>query len=392
MTDRRPLVLHVMHRFDTGGLENGIVNLINHMPPYAYRHAVLALTEVTEFRQRIQRGDVEFISLHKPPGHGVWQFPKLFKLFRQLRPTIVHSRNLAALEAQAPAWAAGVPVRIHGEHGRDVGDLDGSNVTYQRVRRFYKPFVHQYTALSRDLADYLVDKVHVSPDAITQACNGVDTERFHPSPGGLQPIAGCPFDPAQHCLVGTVGRMQTVKDQLTLAHAFVQALTLAPELRQRMRLIMVGEGPLRAQVQDVLDTAGLGALAWLPGERNDVPDIMRGLHIFALPSLAEGISNTILEAMASGLAVVATAVGGNADLVLQGQTGYLVASSDPQAMALRLVALALNPQRVHSMGQAGRQRAQITFSLQAMVSTYQSVYDQQLRRLRPVPFAQQQHP
>jgi sugar transferase (PEP-CTERM/EpsH1 system associated) len=392
MTDRRPLVLHVMHRFDTGGLENGIVNLINHMPPYAYRHAVLALTEVTEFCQRIQRGDVEFISLHKPPGHGIWQFPKLFKLFRQLRPTIVHSRNLAALEAQAPAWAAGVPVRIHGEHGRDVGDLDGSNVTYQRVRRFYKPFVHQYTALSRDLADYLVDKVHVSPGAITQACNGVDTECFHPSPGGLQIIAGCPFDPAQHCLVGTVGRMQTVKDQLTLAQAFAQALALAPELRQRMRLIMVGEGPLRAQVQDVLDTAGLGALAWLPGERSDVPDIMRGLHIFALPSLAEGISNTILEAMASGLAVVATAVGGNAELVLQGQTGYLVAPSDPQAMALRLVALALNPQRVHSMGQAGRHRAQTTFSLQAMVSTYQSVYDQQLRRLRPVPFAQQQHP
>jgi len=189
-----------------------------------------------------------------------------------------------------------------------------------------------------------------------------------------------------------VGRMQTVKDQLTLAHAFVQALTLAPELRQRMRLIMVGEGPLRAQVRDVLDTAGLGALAWLPGERSDVPDIMRGLHAFALPSLAEGISNTILEAMASGLAVVATAVGGNADLVLQGQTGYLVAPSDPQAMALHLVALAANPQRARSMGHAGRQRAQTTFSLQAMVSTYQSVYDQQLRRLRPVPFVQQQNP
>jgi len=392
MTDRRPLVLHVIYRFDTGGLENGIVNLINHMPPYAYRHAVLALTDVTEFCQRIHCSDVEFISLHKPPGHGIWQFPKLFKLFRQLRPTIVHSRNLAALEAQAPAWAAGVPVRIHGEHGRDVGDLDGSNVTYQRVRRFYKPFVHQYTALSRDLADYLVDKVHVSPEAITQACNGVDTERFHSAPGGPQLIAGCPFDPAQHWLVGTVGRMQAVKDQITLAHAFVQALALAPELRQRMRLIMVGEGPMRAQVQNVLDAGGLGALAWLPGERSDVPDIMRGLHAFALPSLAEGISNTILEAMASGLAVVATAVGGNSDLVRQGQTGYLVAPSDPQAIAQRLVGLAENPMQGRSMGQAGRQRAQTTFSLQAMVGTYQSVYDQQLRRLRPVQFVRQQQP
>src|SRR5450830_561218 len=388
MTDRRPLVLHVMYRFDTGGLENGIVNLINHMPPYAYRHAVLALTEVTEFCQRIQRGDVEFISLRKPPGHGIWQFPKLFKLFRQLRPAIVHSRNLAALEMQAPAWAAGVPVRIHGEHGRDMGDLDGNNVTYQRVRRFYKPFVHHYMALSRDLSDYLVEKVRVPPDAITQAYNGVDTERFHPAPGGPHPIAGCPFDPAQQWLVGTVGRMQTVKDQVMLAHAFVQALALAPELQSRLRLVMVGDGPLRAQAKGVLAAAGVARLAWLPGERSDVADIMRGLHVFALPSLSEGISNTILEAMASGLPVVATAVGGNADLVVQGQTGYIVSSANPQAMALRLVELASTPERAGSMGQAGRQRVQVTFSMQAMVSTYQAVYDQQLRRVRPI---QQQH-
>jgi len=386
-SDSRPLVLHVMYRFDTGGLENGIVNLINHMPSHAYRHAVLALTEVTEFRQRIQRSDVEFISLHKPPGHGVWQYSKLFKLFRQLRPDIVHSRNLAALEVQAPAWAAGVPVRIHGEHGRDIGDLDGNNITYQRVRRFYKPLVHHYTALSRDLADYLVEKVRVPPEVITQAYNGVDTERFRPASGGPQPIAGCPFDPSQHWLVGTVGRMQAVKDQLMLAHAFVQALALAPELQSRIRLVMVGEGPLRAQIQAVLQAAGVARLAWLPGERGDVADIMRGLHAFALPSLSEGISNSILEAMASSLPVVATAVGGNADLVLQGQTGHIVPPANPQVMALRLMTLASSPERARSMGQAGRQRAQATFSMQAMVSIYQSVYDQQLRRVRPI----QQH-
>ncbi len=378
--DDRPLVLHVMYRFDTGGLENGIVNLINHMPSGAYRHAVLALTEVTDFSHRIQRSDVELISLGKRPGHGIWQYPKLFKLFRQLRPQIVHSRNLAALEVQAPAWTAGVPVRLHGEHGRDMEDLDGNNVTYQRVRRFYKPFVHHYMALSRDLADYLVHKVHVPQEKITQAYNGVDTDRFCPSVEGPQPIAGCPFNPAQHWLVGTVGRMQTVKDQLMLAHAFVQALTLAPELQQCMRLIMVGEGPLRAQVQAVLDSAGVARLAWLPGERTDVADIMRGLHAFALPSLAEGISNTILEAMASSLPVVATAVGGNADLVIQGQTGYIVPSAHPQAMAQQLVALAANPERAQRMGRAGRQRVQATFSMQAMVATYQRVYDQQLRR------------
>lgn len=376
-SDKRPLVLHVMYRFDTGGLENGVVNLINHMPADAYRHAVLALTEVTDFKQRIQRDDVEFISLRKRPGQGVWQYAKLYKLFRQLRPQIVHSRNLAALEVQAPAWAAGVPVRLHGEHGRDVGDLDGCNLTYQRVRRVYKPFVHHYLALSRDLADYLVDKVRVAPKAITQAYNGVDTALFCPAPNGLQSIAGCPFDPAQHWLVGTVGRMQTVKDQTMLAQAFVQALVLAPELTFRMRLVMVGDGPLRALAQGVLDAAGVSHLAWLPGERSDVADIMRGLHAFALPSLAEGISNTILEAMASGLPVIATAVGGNADLVVHGQTGYIVPAADPQAIAEQLMSLASNPAAARSMGQAGRQRVLSSFSMQAMVSTYKGVYDQQ---------------
>lgn len=381
-SDKRALVLHVMYRFDTGGLENGVVNLINHMPADAYRHAVLALTEVTDFKHRIQRTDVEFISLHKPPGQGIWQFPKLFKLFRQLRPHIVHSRNLAALEVQVPAWAAGVPVRIHGEHGRDVGDLDGSNVTYQRMRRLYKPFVHRYIALSRDLDDYLVQKVHVPPSLITQAYNGVDTDRFCPAPGGTRTIPGCPFDPTRHWLIGTVGRMQTVKDQTMLAQAFVQALQMDPLLKQRLRLVMVGEGPLRAQALGILQAAGVADLAWLPGERGDVADIMRGLHAFALPSLAEGISNTILEAMASGLPVIATAVGGNADLVQQPDTGAIVPAANALTMTGEIIKLANDPSSSRNMGNAGRQRVLNHFSLQAMVAAYQGVYDQSMRQVR----------
>jgi sugar transferase (PEP-CTERM/EpsH1 system associated) len=376
--DRRPLVLHVMYRFDTGGLENGVVNLINEMPSTAYRHAVLALTEVTDFRDRVQRPDVEFHSLHKPPGHGFWQFGKLFKLFRQLRPAIVHSRNLAALEVQAPAWAAGVPARIHGEHGRDVGDIDGANVTNQRVRRFYRPFVHHYVALSRDLNDYLVRKSGVPQKKITQVYNGVDSTKFCPAESGPTAIFGCPFSPGQHRLVGTVGRMQVVKDQIMLAQAFLQALSIAPCLKAHLRLVMVGEGPLRAPVQSMLDQAGVGHLAWLPGERSDVDAIMSGLHVFALPSLAEGISNTILEAMASALPVVATGVGGNADLVIHGQTGFITPPSDPHAMAQRLIALANNPLQAQIMGRAGRDRVLEYFNMQSMVSAYQRIYDKQL--------------
>ena len=378
-SDPRPLVAHVMYRFDTGGLENGVVNLINHMPADRYRHAVIALTVVTDFRHRIQRDDVEFISLNKAPGHGIWLFPKLFALFRQLRPAIVHSRNLAALETQLPAWVAGVPVRIHGEHGRDVGDLDGSNVTYQRVRRFYRPFVNYYLALSRDLREYLTTQIKVPENKVLQVYNGVDTDRFHPV-GLDHSIPGCPFSRHDHWIVGTVGRMQTVKDQPMLARAFIRALEIDSSLSRRLRLVMIGDGPLRAECKQLLDAAQISDLAWLPGERNDVAAIMGGLDCFVLPSLAEGISNTILEAMACGLPVIATDVGGNADLVKSGITGQIVPAGDPETMAQQIVRFANAPEHARHMGRLGRERVEESFSMNAMVAAYLGAYDQLLGR------------
>jgi sugar transferase (PEP-CTERM/EpsH1 system associated) len=378
MRDFRPLVAHVVYRFDTGGLENGVVNLINHMPRAAYRHMVIALTEVTEFRNRLRHEDVPCVALHKPPGHGLNVYPQLWRLLRQHRPAIVHTRNLAALEMQLPAWAARVPVRIHGEHGRDVDDLDGSNRRYQRVRRLYSSLVHRYVALSHDLAAYLHDRVGIAAQRIDQVYNGVDADLFVPSPVGPVPIPGVPFAAPAQWLIGTVGRMQTVKHQTLLAKAFVRALEIAPELRSFARLVMVGEGPLRGQSQALLEASGVGSLAWLPGERSDVADVMRGLNCFVLPSLAEGISNTILEAMATGLPVIATAVGGNAELVDSGRTGELVPSDDVDAMATALVRLAKGPARAAAMGQAGRAEIEARFSLRAMVAAYQGLYDRQL--------------
>lgn len=377
--DPRPLISHIVYRFDTGGLENGVVNLINHMPAERYRHAVIALTEVTDFRQRIHRDDVQFISLQKSPGHGIWLFPRLYRLFRELRPAIVHSRNLAALEVQLPAWAAGVPVRIHGEHGRDVGDLDGSNLTYQRVRRFYRPFVSYYLALSRDLADYLTETIRVPGNKVLQVYNGVDSQRFHAGEPD-RVAADCPFPRPQHWLVGTVGRMQTVKNQPALARAFIRALQIEPVLAERIRLVMVGDGPLRDECRQLLDAAGVGELAWLPGERCDVNAVMRGLDCFVLPSLAEGISNTILEAMASALPVIATDVGGNADLVVAGETGAIIPAADDEAMARQIVHLARQTELARQMGLAGRQRIEQNFSMQAMVANYLATYDRLLYR------------
>jgi sugar transferase (PEP-CTERM/EpsH1 system associated) len=378
--DSRELVAHVIFRFDVGGLENGVVNLINHMPRETYRHVVISLTDITDFRKRIVRDDVEFVALEKPSGHALWIYPALFKLFRKLRPAIVHSRNLAALEVVIPAWAAGVPVRIHGEHGRDGADLRESSNKYRWVRRIYRPFVTHYIALSRDLADYLTCKIGILVERMTQIYNGVDTQRFYPA-GVRQQIVECPFISASHWLVGTVGRMQSVKDQTTLAHAFIHALAIAPDLKENLRLVMIGDGPLRAESQAALQQAGLAELAWLPGGRDDVPEILRGLDCFVLPSLSEGISNVILEAMASGLPVIATDVGGNSELVDAGNTGELVPVSDVEAMAQSIVGYARDQERARAAGQAGRAAVERQFSMTAMVQQYQGLYDRLLNKI-----------
>ncbi|WP_326540111.1 TIGR03088 family PEP-CTERM/XrtA system glycosyltransferase [Pseudorhodoferax sp.] len=379
-----PLIAHVVYRFDTGGLENGVVNLIDRLT--GWRHVVIALTEaVPAFCSRVQRGDVEFVSLHQPPGQGWHSYPAFLHELRRLRPQVVHTRNLAALEMQVPAWWAGMPVRIHGEHGRDQTDPDGTRRKYQWMRRAYRPFVQHYVALSRDLGQYLTGPVGVPAARVSQIYNGVDVDRFAAA-GVRQPVPGCPFEGEGLCLAGTVGRMQTVKAQPLLAQAFVQALRQQPALRRSLRLVLVGEGPLRAECEAVLQAGGVRELAWLPGERSDVPAVMRGLDFFVLPSLAEGISNTILEAMASGLPVVATDVGGNADLVADGLTGQIVPAGDVPALAQALQRWATDPARRQAAGLAGRARVEQRFSLQAMVAAYGGLYRSLSARAgRPVP-------
>jgi len=377
------LIVHVVYRFAVGGLENGVVNLINRLPARSWRHAILSLTDIDEqFASRIVRSDVQRIALGKGPGHAWRLYPTIFNVLRELRPAIVHTRNLAALEAVVPAWAAGVPARVHGEHGRDVHDLDGTRRRYQWLRRGFRPFVSTYVALSPDLQQYLHERVGVAAGRIEQIYNGVDTARFAPARAGRRPIDGCPFQDPAHWLVGTVGRMETVKDQTNLARAFVHALSAHPEARQRMRLVLVGDGSLRPAVETILAEAGVRDLAWFAGERADVVPLLQGLDCFALPSLAEGVSNTILEAMACGLPVVATHVGANGELVDDGTSGRLVPAGDSDALGQAIGGYFADATLAKRAGQASRQRVEARFSLERMIERYDDLY---ARMLAPPP-------
>ena len=378
MTAAAPLIVHVVYRFGVGGLENGIVNLVNRMPSRRWRHAVLALTEVSsQFAERIRRDDVKYIELGKRPGHLVRDYPRLYRLFRDLRPAVVHTRNLAALEAAVPAWAAGVPVRIHGEHGWDMSDPHGRRLRYRLVRRAYRPFVTHYVALSRHLHEYVERAVGIPRERLSQMYNGVDTERFRPADARL-PIAGCPFGAAGEWLIGWVGRMEAVKDPLNLVQAFVRANERAPEAMKPARLVLVGDGGLRESLQEVLGRHGLLERVWFAGERADVADVLRGLDCFVLPSLAEGISNTILEAMASRLPVIATRVGGNAELLESGLSGTLVPPVNPDALAGALLAYVTDRATARRHASAARHAVETRFSLSRMVLDYASLYERTL--------------
>ncbi len=372
-----PLIVHIIYRLGIGGLENGLVNLINRLPADRYRHTIICLTDSTDFSKRIQRSDVEVFQIHKQPGQDWGSFLKVFKLLKKLKPAIVHTRNLAAIEYQFCAWLAGVNYRVHGEHGWDVFDPDGDNVKYQWLRRLFGLMIHRFIPLSQHLQDYLQTKVGISAHKITRICNGVDTKIFYPASGERQTPDACPLALNDKVVIGTVGRMHGVKDQSTLVKAFILACQESAVFAGRTCLFLIGDGPLHQQAIDLLAQNGLAGQCWLPGERNDIAEILRSLDVFVLPSKSEGISNTLLEAMASGLPVIATNVGGNPELVLNETTGYLVEKENPAAMAKAILELVSNDAKRKQLAQASYQRAQQQFSIDSMVACYQSVYDKQ---------------
>lgn len=370
---RPPLICHIIHRLDYGGLENGLVNLINRLPADRYRHAVVCLTTASDFRKRIERPDVPIIEVGKQPGKDPAAYFRVWCALRRLRPRIVHTRNLPALDMLAVAALAGVPRLVHGEHGLDVLELDGGSRKYNMLRRLSRLVVDRYVTVSRDLARWLVDEVRIPAARVTAIYNGVDTDRFSPGPAeGILPIG---FAPPGSFVVGTIGRLEEVKDQPTLVAAFCRMLELRPPLRDRLRLVIAGDGRLRGDIEARLEQHQARQLAWLPGFRSDAPELMRTCDLFVLPSLREGISNTILEAMATAKPVLATAVGGTPEIVEDGVTGTLVPPSDSEAMAHGLLTYVDNPVMAETQGSAGRARALDCFSLSGMVESYGRIYD-----------------
>lgn len=376
--DAPPLVAHVIQHLRLGGLENGLVNLINHAPRDRFRHAVICLSDFSDFRERLVSPGVPVIALHKRAGKDPAHYLRLYRTLRLLDPAIVHTRNLSGLDSVVIAALAGVPHRVHGEHGWDMADLHGDHRRYRTYRRLVRPLVGRFVAVSQHISAWLSSTVGIPPERIAQIYNGVDTQRFAPAAAGRTALPVNGFVPSGGFVIGCVGRLQTVKNQTLLARAFVRLLEQRPAARDVARLVIVGEGPLQAPIMEILNAGGCAQLAWLPGARDDIDALLRAFDVFVLPSLNEGISNTILEAMACGLPVIAAGVGGNPELIEEGVTGRLVASDNPAQMAQALGDYLDQRMVAASHGRAGRERAVARFSLERMVQQYVELYEQLL--------------
>jgi sugar transferase (PEP-CTERM/EpsH1 system associated) len=374
------LVVHLVHQLEMGALENGLFNLIRHMPPDRYRHAIVCLKDTSEHHPQIKERGIEIISLNKREGKDFGHYMRMYKTLRALQPDLIHTRNLYGFEGQLVAALAGIKLRVHGEHGRDMSDLTGKRLKYQLLRRVLRPLIGHFIAVSADLEHWLIDSVGAEPERVSQISNGVDSVQFHPRLGPPAAVGPAGFMQDNAFVIGSVGPMGDVKNYPTLVDAFLRLIASPHPAHQRLRLLIVGDGPARAECLDMLNRAGASHRAWLPGERTDIAQLLRAMDLFVLPALAECSSSTILEAMATGLPVIATAVGGTTELVHPGFTGILVPPRSPDLLAAAIADYCRIPEMGARHGMRARSQVIAHHSLPAMARGYLAVYDKLLAR------------
>jgi sugar transferase (PEP-CTERM/EpsH1 system associated) len=227
----QPLVLHLVYRLDFGGLETLLVECVNRMPAEKFRHVIVCLTDFSDFSKRISRHDVEIFSLQKQPGWGVKSHADFWRLCKKLKPQILHTYNLPTIEYSFTGFFAGVPIRIHAEHGRDINDPEGKIWKYKVLRKILKPFIDYFVPVSIELKDWLTTVVGVPQRKIRLINNGVDLRRFQFKTAASDNFLWTEKSLTDCFVIGTVGRIQEVKNHAALIDAFVLLRENFPEMR-----------------------------------------------------------------------------------------------------------------------------------------------------------------
>ena len=365
---RRVRIIHVLHRMGAGGTELALRRVIAGLDPERFEHMICTVAPLPE---KELTGDAHFVSLQRSARKTGSLVADLSRFFLRVKPDIVHSRNWGAIEAVLAGKLTRVPRVIHSEHGRDIHTMNGDPWRRRVFRRICYSLANEVFAVSRELREHYARQLGLAPARIDVIPNGVDAGRFRPDASTRRRLRLQIGAADQEIILGTVGRLDPVKDHATLLLAAEQVIAAGAPLR----VVIVGDGPGKEQLQATIETSSsLRGRVVLAGESSKPEDWLNSFDVFALPSLSEGMSNTILEAMATELPSVVTSVGANPDLVEESKTGFLIRPRDVRGLADRILQLVGDRELRRKLGQRARQKVESEFSLQRMLENYSRLY------------------
>lgn len=354
-------VLQVVWSLEVGGMERVVMHLLKGLPAQGCAAEVVTLGGAGGLAGDLVPG-VKHWEMRKAPGLDLKLARDLARLARTTGADVLHAHNtvsqlyavMASLFTRCP-----VVVTLHGANY-------GGSERHRRLRRILAARCAATACVSRDALAAARDLDHIPASRLHLVYNGIDVQEMRAARAERQAARRELGLEADDQAIISVGRLSAEKDYATL----LRALAALPG----PRLFLVGHGPVRDELEDLAHELGLQERVAFLGERTDVPRLLAACDLFALSSLTEGISMALLEAMAGGLPVAATAVGGTPELVIPEETGLLAPPSEPAALAQAMGELLGDPERSQAYGQAGAKRVAERFSLEAMAKAYAELY------------------
>ena len=368
-------VLHVVLSMETGGLENGIVNLTNHSDQDAFVVDILCLRERGELANRITNPSSRVLFDENRDPSITTAIRKIFEAVKTRKYDIIHAHGFSTMLASyiASKGLKNVTV-INGEHGT----LYHESLKQRLLQRFLFSRMTLNLAVSRDLKEQIIRLFRIKKDNFKPIINGVDTERFKPQ--NKSDVRASLSIPNDAVVIGSVGRLVPVKDFPTLIKGFSKLDHSSFDLR----LVLVGDGTERESLEALVAGLDLQDKVTFTGRRDDVEKIVSCFDLFVLPSLSEGLSNTLLEAMSSGIPAIGCNIGGNPEIIRENYSGYLYAAGNVSQLTTTLQSIINDPGKLDILSKQTRQHILDNHSLTNMVKNYENTYRDILRRYNKV--------
>jgi glycosyltransferase involved in cell wall biosynthesis len=357
MVSSRVTVVHVVASLDVGGLERVVFDLVTHANRARFTPRVVCLEEPGTWRGRFAELGIPVDCVTRARGGTAGRILHLARHLHEIGADVVHTHNVKPhLHGALAAALVRVPVILSTKHGRNFPTRPLGRIANRLACRMCTALV----GVSADCAAIWRDIERARPGKVSVITNGVDLAAFPFSP---RPVDGPPR-------AVSVARLCSVKDPVTLLLATRRVLDREPGFR----LDLAGDGPLRSEVEQSIVRLGLSEAVRMHGAIDDVRPVLSGASFFVLASTSEGISLTLLEAMAAGLPVVATRVGGSPEVVDQGVTGVLVPARAPEALADAMLWMLRQPGQRERMGRLARRRVEDRFDIRRTVAAYEQMY------------------